>query len=90
MSTSLSPTSDDETPQQRAERILQESIAFRTSLIADLHKEIEAMCCDGWGIYHPHSNMSASRTSERTLNFIDTVCAEIGKGRRHYIGSVKY
>jgi hypothetical protein len=83
-------TDDEETMQQRATRILNESIAFRTSLVAGLHKEIEAMCCDGWGQYHPHSNMCPSRTSERTLNFIDTTCAEMGKGKRHYIGSVKY
>jgi len=90
MNTRTSLTSDDETPQQRAERILQESIAFRTSLISEIHKEIHAMAWDGWGIYHPHSNMSASRTSERTLKFIDTTCAEMGKGKRQYIGSVKY
>jgi len=81
---------NEETVQERATRILNESIAFRTSLVADLHEEIKAMCCDGWGQYHPHANMSASRTSERTLNFVDTTCAELGKGRRHYIGSVKY
>jgi len=90
MNTRTSLTSDEETPQQRAERILQESIAFRTSLISEIHKEIHAMAWDGWGIYHPHSNMSASRTSERTLKFIDTTCAEMGKGKRQYIGSVKY
>jgi hypothetical protein len=90
MNTSPSLTSDEETPQQRAERILQESIAFRTSLISEIHKEIHAMAWDGWGIYHPHSNMSASRTCERTLKFIDTTCAEMGKGKRQYIGSVKY
>jgi hypothetical protein len=81
---------DEETPQQRAERILQESIAFRTSLISEIHNQIHEEACYGWGIYHPHSNMSASRTSERTLKFIDTTCAEMGKGRRQYIGSVKY
>jgi hypothetical protein len=90
MNTRTSLTSDEETPQQRAERILQESIAFRTSLISEIHKEIHAMAWDGWGIYHPHSNMSASRTCERTLKFIDTTCAEMGKGKRQYIGSVKY
>ncbi len=90
MNTRTSLTSDEETPQQRAERILQESIAFRTSLISEIHKEIHASAWDGWGQYHPHANMSASRTSERTLNFINTTCAELGKGRRHYIGSVKY
>ncbi len=88
--TSTQTTENEETMQQRATRVLNESIAFRTSLVAGLHKEIEAMCCDGWGQYHPHANMSASRTSERTLNFISTTCAELGKGRRHYIGSVKY
>ena len=90
MSTRILLTSDEETPQQRAERILQESIVFRTSLISEIHKEIHAMAWDGWGIYHPHSNMSHSRTSERTLKFIDTTCAEMGKGKRQYIGSVKY
>ena len=83
-------TDNEETMQQRATRILNESIAFRTSLVADLHEVIKAMCCDGWGQYHPHSNMSASRTCERTLKFIDTTCAEMGKGKRQYIGSVKY
>jgi hypothetical protein len=83
-------TDNEETMQQRAERILQESITFRTSLISEIHKEIHAMAWDGWGIYHPHSNMSASRTCERTLKFIDTTCAEMGKGKRQYIGSVKY
>jgi hypothetical protein len=81
---------EEETVQERATRILNESIAFRTSLVADLHEEIKAMCCDGWGIYHPHSNMCPSRTCERTLKFIDTTCAEIGRGKRQYIGSVKY
>jgi hypothetical protein len=90
MSTSPSLTSDEETPQQRAERILQESIAFRTSLISEIHKQIHEDAWYGWGIYHPHSNMSASRTCERTLKFIDTTCAEMGKGKRQYIGSVKY
>ena len=90
MSTRILLTSDEETPQQRAERILQESIAFRTSLVVDLHEEIKAMCCDGWGQYHPHANMSHSRTPERILNFINTTCAEIGRGKRQYIGSVKY
>jgi hypothetical protein len=90
MNTRTLPTSDEETPQQRAERILQESITFRTSLISEIHKEIHAAAWDGWGIYHPHSNMSHSRTPERILNFINTTCAEIGRGKRQYIGSVKY
>jgi hypothetical protein len=81
---------DEETVQERATRVLNESIAFRTSLISEIHKEIHASAWDGWGIYHPHSNMSASRTCERTLKFIDTTCAEMGKGKRQYIGSVKY
>ena len=81
---------DEETPVQRAARILEESIAFRTSLLADLHKEIELMCTDGWGQYHPRACTSTSRTCERTLKFIDTTCAEMGKGKRQYIGSVKY
>jgi hypothetical protein len=82
MSTSQSPTSDEETPQQRAERILQESIAFRASLISEIHKEIHAAAWDGWGIYHPHSNMSASRTSEHTFRFCSTSYIDMGKGKR--------
>ena len=82
--------SEEETPIQRAQRILSESVAFRTALLTDLHNEIELLCTDGWGKHHPRSLMSHSRTSEKTLKFIDTTCAEMGKGKRQYIGSVKY
>lgn len=81
---------EEETPVQRAQRILSESVTFRTSLVSEIHKEIHEAVWSGWGQYHPHSNMSHSRTSERTLKFIDTTCAEMGKGKRQYIGSVKY
>ena len=81
---------EEETPIQRAQRILSESITFRTSLVSEIHKEIHQASWDGWGQYHPHSNTSKSRTVEKTLKFIDTTCAEMGKGKRHYIGSVKY
>lgn len=81
---------EEETPVQRAQRVLSESIAFRTSLVEEIHKLIFEDCWTGWGPNHPHSNMCVSRTREKTLKFIDTVCAEMGKGKRHYIGSVKY
>ena len=81
---------EEETPVQRAQRILSESVAFRTSLVDEIHKEIHHASWDGWGEYHPHANTSKSRTREKTLKFIDTTCAEMGKGKRHYIGSVKY
>lgn len=81
---------DEETPVQRAQRILSESVTFRTSLVEEIHKEIHHAAWEGWGIYHPHANVCPSRTREKTLKFIDTVCAEMGKGKRHYIGSVKY
>ena len=81
---------EEETPIQRAQRILSESIAFRTSLVSEIHKEIHEAVWTGWGTNHPRSDMCYSRTSERTLKFIDTTCAEMGKGKRHYIGSVKY
>jgi hypothetical protein len=81
---------EEETPIQRATRILSESIAFRTSLVSEIHKEIHEAVWTGWGANHPRSEMSHSRTSERTLKFIYTTWAEMVKGKRHYIGSIKY
>lgn len=80
----------NETHAERANRILKESIEFRTTVIASIHAAIFEDAWSGWGPYHPHANVCPSRTREKTLKFIDTVCAEMGKGKRHYIGSVKY
>ena len=80
---------EEETPIQRATRILEESIAFRTSLVSEIHKEIHEAVWTGWGANHPRSDMCYSRTSERTLKVQDRVYAEIGRGKRHYIGRIK-
>ena len=92
MSTRVSPTSDntdEETPIQRAARILQESIQFRTTIFSEVHKEIHAATWEGWGIYHPHINMSRSRTTPLCLNFVNSFYADLGGGRRHYTGVIR-
>lgn len=92
MNMGTTPITEDnnETDIDRANRILKESIEFRTTVVASIHATIFEDSWSGWGQYHPHSNTSKSRTVEKTLKFIDTTCAEMGKGKRHYIGSVKY
>ena len=47
MNSQVLPTSD-ETPIQRAQRILSESVAFRTSVIPEIHKEIHEQSWEGW------------------------------------------
>jgi len=73
---------EEETMQQRATRILNESIAFRTSLISEIHKEIHADAWGNGGPFHPCTHSCRSRTSEHTFRFCSTSYIEMGKGKR--------
>lgn len=92
MNSSKSPTSEaeEETPQQRAQRILNESITFRTSLKAVIHKEIHLMCWEGWITHCDQVALCKSRTNPSHLGRIQGTAVNIGPGQfRHMINTVK-
>lgn len=80
----------EETPVERANRVLQESIAFRTSVIESIHKDIYSMCWDAYRSYCYHQQIYGSRISHRTLMAKDSAgfMCQPG-GHRHYIGSIE-
>jgi hypothetical protein len=90
MKSKPSPTSDEETPQQRAQRILEESIAFRTSLVSEIHAEIRVMCWSGWTSYCTQKSLMKVRDGSRSMRVVDTAgFMHNPGGSRQYISSVK-
>jgi hypothetical protein len=90
MKSKQSPTSDEGTPQQRAQRILAESIAFRTSLVSEIHAEIKVMCWSGWTSYCTQKSLMKVRDGSRSMRVVDTAgFMHNPGGSRQYISSVK-
>jgi hypothetical protein len=81
---------DEETPQQRAQRILAESIAFRTSLVSDIHAEIRVMCWEGWDRFCFQRTMMKVRDDNRTIRVVDRAgfMSQPG-GSKQYISSIQ-
>jgi hypothetical protein len=82
-------TMTEETPVDRAKRILQESIAFRTSVIPEIHKEIHAMVWDAYQNHCYHQQVYGSRVKHRTLMAKDSAgfMCQPG-GHRYYTGTI--
>jgi hypothetical protein len=81
---------EEETPQQRAQRILAESIAFRTSLVSDIHAEIRVMCWEGWDRFCFQRTMMKVRDDNRTIRVVDRAgfMSQPG-GSKQYISSIQ-
>ena len=76
---------EEETPQQRAQRILNESITFRTSLVTSIHKEIHLMCWEGWITHCDQVALCKSRTDPSHLGNIKGTAVNIGPGQFRYM-----
>jgi len=81
---------DEETPQQRAQRILDESIAFRTSLFSEIHAEIRALCWDGWDRFCFQRTMMKERDENKTIRVVDRAGFMSNPGgSKQYISSIQ-
>ena len=79
----------DESPTERANRILSESIAFRTSLIPEIHKEIRDASFAGYDSWLFHNQMYLSRTGAKHISYVD--CAgfiSTGPGHKQYVSRI--
>lgn len=79
----------EESAVERARRILQESIDFRTNVIPEIHKEIHAMVWDAYQSHCYHQQVYGSRVRCRTLMAKDSAgfMCQPG-GHRYYTGTV--
>jgi hypothetical protein len=78
-----SPTSVD---LDRARAVLNESIAFRTSLIASCHEEIRVACWEGWDSYLIQKQLMKFRDRDKyTMRSpISPVATRMSGGAIHY------
>lgn len=78
---------------QRAQRILEDSIAFRTSVIPEIHKEIHEASWDGWHRFRTECMVNGHKRDAEQRHMLVVSdghgFVSISPGSKRYIGSLR-